>query len=171
MTKDDVARIDDVADELNREAADVLEFQQSANVRPAHVAGVRSRPMNTKVLLTASALFLAACGIAGTFLPQEILAWLGIPTSPILTIFMQLLAALLLAFGMLNWTAKDSLIGGIYNRPVAIGNLVHFLVGALALAKAAYAHPMAVLIAGAVIYAIFAIGFAMVMFGSPVKPA
>jgi hypothetical protein len=171
MTKDDVARINDVADELNRQAADVLEFQQSAHERRRRVAGVRSRPMNTRLLLTASALFLAACGIAGTFLPEEILAWLGIPASPILTILMQVLAALLLAFGMQNWTAKDSLIGGIYNRPVAIGNLVHFLVGALALAKAAYAHPMPVLIAGAVIYAIFAIGFAMVMFGSPVKPA
>jgi Fe2+ transport system protein B len=127
--------------------------------------------MNTKLLLTASALFMAACGVLGTFLPQELLAYLGIPTSAILTILIQLMAALYLAFGMLNWTAKDSLIGGIYNRPVAIGNLTHFLVGALALAKAAYAQPIPILIAGAVIYAVFAVGFAMVMFGSPVKPA
>ena len=31
--------------------------------------------------------------------------------------------------------AKESLIGGIYNRPIAIGNFMHFAVGAMALIK------------------------------------
>jgi hypothetical protein len=39
---------------------------------------------------------------------------------------------------MLNWMAKGTIIGGIYNRPIAIANLTHFLIGGLALAKLAF---------------------------------
>ena len=34
---------------------------------------------------------------------------------------------------MTNWMVKGSRVGGIYNRPIAIGNLVHFAVGAITL--------------------------------------
>ena len=30
---------------------------------------------------------------------------------------------------------KGSLIGGIYNRPIALGNLLHFVVGSIELVK------------------------------------
>ena len=89
--------------------------------------------------MTASALVMAALGLAATFLPQEIAAYLGASTT--LPLLIQILGALYVAFAMLNWTAKDSLIGGIYNRPIAIGNLVHFLIAALALGKGAFANP------------------------------
>ena len=36
---------------------------------------------------------------------------------------------------MLNWMAKGTLIGGIYNKPIAIGNFTHFTIGGLALIK------------------------------------
>jgi len=32
-----------------------------------------------------------------------------------------------LGFSILNWMSKASLIGGIYNKPLLIGNLLHFL--------------------------------------------
>ncbi|HEV7763367.1 MAG TPA: hypothetical protein VGQ76_00060 [Thermoanaerobaculia bacterium] len=70
---------------------------------------------------------------------------------------------------MLNWTAKGSLIGGIYNRPVSIGNLLHFTMGALALGKAAVAGPFEIVCA-AIVYTIFAIAFAMIFSTSPVRP-
>ena len=35
----------------------------------------------------------------------------------------------------MNWTSRGSLLGGIYNRPVGMADLVHFFVGSLALAK------------------------------------
>ena len=63
---------------------------------------------------------------------------------------------------MVNWMAKDSLIGGIYNRPVALGNTLHFLMGALALGKGR-------LFAMALIYGIFAAAFLWVLFTSPVQ--
>jgi hypothetical protein len=128
--------------------------------------------VNTRILLTLSALVLGVLGIAGSFLPQELLAALGVTPSGTLALLVQLLAALLVAFAMENWMARGSLIGGIYNRPVAIGNLTHFVIGALALIKAVTAgerHPIVLAVAG--VYVVFAIGFAMLFLRSPVKPA
>ncbi len=126
--------------------------------------------MNTKLLLAASAVGLGGLGLAASFLPQEILAALGSTASGLLPVVVQLLGAMLIGWAMMNWMAKDSLIGGIYNRPIALGNLVHFAVGALALLKAITAgnHALPVLLGG-VIYAIFAVGFGLVVFGSAVK--
>ncbi|HYH08775.1 MAG TPA: hypothetical protein VEK11_17105 [Thermoanaerobaculia bacterium] len=122
--------------------------------------------MNTKLLLTASAVVMGAAGIAGTFAPAEIANALQFGSPVVL----QLLAALLFAFAMVNWMARGSLIGGIYNRPVAVGNLTHFLIGGLALIKivAAGERRVAFLVATA-IYIVFALGFAAVLFRSPVQ--
>jgi hypothetical protein len=128
--------------------------------------------VNTKLLLSASAVVLGAAGIAGTFLPHELLTALGITPAGALPVLVQVLAALLFGFSMLNWTARGSLIGGIYNRPVAIGNLTHFLIGALALVKAVMNGPAnRVLLGAAIVYALFALGFALVFFRSPVAAA
>ena len=126
--------------------------------------------MNTRLVMTASALVMGALGLSATFLPQEIAAYLGASTT--LPLLIQVLGALYIGFAMLNWTAKDSLIGGIYNRPIAIGNLVHFLVAALALAKGAFANPaIQMILPFAIGYAIFAIAFGMIFITSPVKSA
>jgi|TARA_R110002051_G_scaffold173271_2_gene243631 hypothetical protein len=45
------------------------------------------------------------------------------------------MSALYLGFGILNRMAKGTIIGRIYNRPIAIGNLMHFEVGAIVLVK------------------------------------
>lgn len=126
--------------------------------------------MKTRLVMTASALVMGALGLAATFLPQEIAAYLG--ASATLPLLIQVVGALYVGFAMLNWTAKDGLIGGIYNRPIAIGNLVHFVIAALALAKGAFANPATpMLLPFAIGYAIFAIAFAWIFFTSPVKPA
>ena len=126
--------------------------------------------MNTKVLLSTSALVMGIAGIAGSFLPDELLRVLGVAPVVAVTVIVQLLAALLFAFAMVNWTARGSLIGGIYNRPVALGNLTHFVIGALALLKAAMtAGPhRAILAIAAAVYVLFAVGFALLFFRSPV---
>jgi hypothetical protein len=126
--------------------------------------------MNTRIIMIASALVLFLLGVAATFLPQELLQWLGLAATGVLPLVIQLLGALYLAFAMLNWTAKDSLIGGIYNRPVALGNFLHFVMGALALGKGVIANPAArVLAPVAIVYAIFAVAFALIFFTSPVR--
>ena len=124
--------------------------------------------MNTRLVMGASALVMGALGLAATFLPHEIAAYLG--ASATLPLLIQVLGALYFAFAMLNWTAKDGLIGGIYNRPIAIGNLVHFVIAALALAKGAFANPSRPMILPfAIGYAIFAIAFGWIFVTSPVR--
>lgn len=126
--------------------------------------------MNTKLVLGASAVAMGAAGIAGTFLPQELLIALGVQPSGLLPVLVQLLAALLFSFAMVNWTARGSLIGGIYNRPVALGNLTHFVIGALALTKAAIAmRGNAIVWGAAFVYIVFAVAFTAVFFRSPVS--
>lgn len=125
--------------------------------------------INTRVVMTASAVFMAAVGLAASFLPQEILASLDVPPNGGLTILVQIGAALCLALAMVNWMARESLIGGIYNRPVAMGNFTHFFIGAIVLAKGLLAGQTAWLWAACAIYALFTLGFGLVAFGSPVK--
>jgi hypothetical protein len=123
--------------------------------------------MNTKFLLGSSALVLGAAGVAGTFLPQELLTALHLPAAGVPVLLIQLHAAILLAFGIANWMAKGSLMGGIYNRPLALGNLIHFAIGTITLCKfAASSHPPFIIVAAA-IYVAFAIGFGLVVFRSP----
>jgi len=129
--------------------------------------------MNTKIILTSSAIFLGLTGLGLSFFPSEILNYLNIETSQVTTIFMQLLGALYLGFGMLNWMAKGSIIGGIYNKPIAIGNLMHFGVGALALVKVVFGvqENTEIIIVLIVFYAIFAIAFAYIFMANPNKLA
>ena len=120
--------------------------------------------------MAASALVMAILGLIASFLPQEVLAQAGEQSTGLLPFVVQIIGALYLGFAMMNWMAKDSLLGGIYNRPVAMGNFLHFTVGALALGKGAVAMSFTTpLVASSILYAIFAIAFAAVFFTSPVK--
>ena len=125
--------------------------------------------MNTKILMSVSALIMGVTGILLSFMPHEALNYLnGSTGSTMDPLFIQLLGALYFAFGMVNWMAKGSLIGGIYARPIAIGNLTHFMIGALALLKA-YNSASPVLLGATVIYVALAILFGIVFFRHPVK--
>ncbi len=126
---------------------------------------------NTKIIMISSTLFLGMSGAILTFLPNEIISSMAIRPSQITTLFFQLTGALYLGFAMLNWMAKGTLIGGIYNKPIAIGNLMHFGVGAIALIKIIFkilTHKE-IVIALAAVYVIFAILFAYVLRTNPTK--
>ena len=123
--------------------------------------------MNTKLLMSISAVLLGVTGIVLTFMPEEVSHVLSLPGSN--SIVFQVLGALYFGFAMLNWTAKANLIGGIYSRPVAIGNFSHFTIGGLALIKLAIHNPA--WSAGwicAVVYLIFALLFGSVFFNNPI---
>jgi hypothetical protein len=92
--------------------------------------------MNTGLLMSSSALFMAARGVAGSFLPQESVAYLGARPDPPVVLPIQIGGALYLGFAILNWMTKGVLIGGVYSRPVALGNFLHFAVVAIILLKA-----------------------------------
>ena len=121
--------------------------------------------------MTASAVILGALGILLTFMPVEASGYLMLNNSPVQPVIMQLLGALYFALAMLDWMTRTSYIGGIYNRPIAIANLSHFMIAGLALLKAVIKDDFlpTILWLLAAIYLIFAILFAGIVFGSPVK--
>lgn len=123
----------------------------------------------SKILMTISALFLGIIGIFLSFLPKEIINYLNINSNVIIILLFQLLGALYLGFGILNWMLKGSRIGGIYNRPVLMGNLMHFLVGAIALIKivtSSQAHSE-IIIFLMIVYSTLSISFAILFKSNP----
>ncbi len=122
--------------------------------------------MNTKLLMTVSAIILGMTGIVLSFFPQEVSNNLGFGGTD--SIILQIMGALYFGFAMINWTAKANLIGGIYSRPVAIGNFTHFIIGGLALVKLLFNNiTLPYIWIAAIVYSIFAILFGYIFFTNP----
>ena len=128
--------------------------------------------MNTKILMRLSALFMAILGLGASFLPQEILIHAGYRPQGTGLVLVQALGALYLGQAMLNWMARANLIGGIYSRPVAVCNFMHFAVLAVVLVKALLAGQTAPeIVLGAALYLAFACAFGFVLFTHPAQVA
>ena len=126
--------------------------------------------MNTKLLMASSSLVMGVLGISFSFLPQELLSYVKVSSNGIAPLFLQVAGALYIAFAMINWMTKANLIGGIYNRPIAMGNFLHFSIGALALVKGLRVVPISVcLLVASTVYSIFAILFGIVFFSHPIR--
>ena len=126
--------------------------------------------MNTKYLMITSSIFMGLLGISASFLPAEILNYCGLNSSVLPTLLIQVTGALYLGFALMNWMAKTLLIGGIYSKPLCIGNFLHFTVAGLALIKAAVNHSeVKIVLIAAIAYSAFAILFGFVLFTNPTK--
>ena len=121
--------------------------------------------MNTKILMASSSLVLALAGVFALFAPEVALSLSGTTATAELSVLAQLMGALYLGFAMMNWAAKDSSIGGIYARPVSLGNFSHFFIGALLLGKYQLSHPFHLsMMAALFVYALFATLFYWLVF-------
>lgn len=89
-------------------------------------------PTPTSALATVVALSLLGLGAACVFAPVEVGVALTGRGDPLA---FSLLGAALLGLGMMTWMTRHAPIGGIYGRPVLMANLMHFLVGGLALLR------------------------------------
>lgn len=125
--------------------------------------------LRTRILLGASAAFMAALGLTASFLPQEILAYASLQPVGFMVVLIQVTGALYLAFAMLNWMSRGNIIGGIYARPLALGNFLHFTVVSITLIKYLMAGQSTQLLPIALPYAVFAVWFGLVMFTHPVS--
>jgi hypothetical protein len=79
---------------------------------------------------------------------------------------LQLTGAVYLGFALTNWTARGVRIGGIYARPLSLGNCLHFVAGSCALLKYALAsspHPILIFVLAG--YIVLAVGFSYLVFG------
>lgn len=119
--------------------------------------------------MAASAFYLGGCGLIATILPQETLIYGGVAPNSFSVLLLQMGGAAFLGFGLLNWFARGVLIGGIYARPLALGNFLLFVMTASSVFRTSDAELLpAVLVAG-VWAALFAAGFGAVLFQSPVN--
>ena len=123
----------------------------------------------TKTLMIISAIFLAVNGFGFTFFPNEIAGLLINDDNYIFILILQMLGALYLGFSILNWMSKASLIGGIYNKPILIGNLLHFFTASMALIKLAFKVEtnLQLIFSYTIIYSLFTLSFGYVFFTNP----
>ncbi len=121
--------------------------------------------MNTKMLMTSSSLFLALAGVFLLFVPDVLLSTLGVSVTAQAAVLVQMLGALYFSFALMNWTAKDSAIGGIYARPVSLANFSHFFSGTLLLIKFLFSNPFSFpMLLVTLLYAVFAVIFYWLVF-------
>ena len=121
--------------------------------------------MKTRTLMMASSLFLGVAGLSALFAPEELLKLVSLPQTTPLPVLIQLMGALYLSFALMNWTAKESIIGGIYLRPISIANFSHFIMGALTLIKYQLSNAANGFLWGVlIVYVTFAIIFTWLVF-------
>jgi len=125
--------------------------------------------MHARYLMMSSAIFLALLGLATSYLPDKVLGMHGTVPDNATLLLVQMMGALYLGFALLNWTARGVLIGGIYARPLALGNFLHFAMVGVMLARAAVTHGVVQLATSAFVFSLFAIWFGVVLFRSPVR--
>lgn len=115
----------------------------------------------SQILMMSASLVLGLTGLACLFLPAELLVAAGQTETTEAVAFVQLFAAALLGFAALNWSAKAVLIGGIYARPLSVGNFLHFAIGTIVLLDA---QPSTALLPAALVYGILAAWFGRILF-------
>ena len=122
----------------------------------------------TRILMMLSANFLAIAGLITSYFPDKVLETHGtVPDGPTL-LLIQMMGALYLGFAILNWTARGVIMGGIYARPLALGNFLHFAMVAVMLTREAIQHSVVPMALSAAVFSAFAIGFGIVLFRPPV---
>ena len=113
----------------------------------------------SRTILSASGLFLGLLGLALMLAPGELGGWLGLVpprvgevgtpegggAGPAPTLGVQLFAAALFAVGFLDWMGRGAIYGGIYGRPIALGNFLLGLLVAVVLVRDAPTAPGLVL--------------------------
>ncbi len=111
-----------------------------------------------------SAAFMALLGLIALFVPDQVLRLQGTPPDTAGMLLVQMMAALYLGFASLNWAARGVLIGGIYSRPVAMGNFTHFAIVAIVLTKSTMELGTLLTAPLTAIFVLFAVWFGLVLF-------
>ena len=72
--------------------------------------------------MTVSAILFAISGISALFFPYEIAQWIDLPQRAGLLV--QLFSAGLLAIAVTNYIGRNAIYGGIYGKPIMLGNFM-----------------------------------------------
>jgi hypothetical protein len=76
-----------------------------------------------------SALLLLAHGMVLLFAPEILFRFFNLSNVPEGPVTAQFLGAALISFGLMNWTARGLVLGGIYGRAIVHGNFAYWLIG------------------------------------------
>ncbi len=127
--------------------------------------------MNTRLVMTVSAIIMGIAGMLMTFIPDLILNYLDVNVDKTTVFAIQILGALYFAFAMFNWMNKRDLIGGIYNRPLAVANVCHYSIAGLALVNGLMSNPnlSPIIWTAGIIYAVLAIVFGLILMRHPLS--
>jgi len=119
-------------------------------------------------LLTASAIVYLVAAVGLLFAPEEILDRVGASSSRFDQTLLQLVAAALFGFFMLNWMNRGSRIGGIYGRPVVVANFAHAAIATAMLVRVVPGSPARGPAWGVLaVYALLAVAFGWKLFHKP----
>lgn len=121
--------------------------------------------MISSTVSRASAVFLGILGLALLFGSDVILPTVILDFPPSGAWFGQLLAATWLGIALFNWTARGSILGGIYGRPIVQLNVIVYVVSALSLVKSGHLSVPLWVVAGLMI--LFAVVYTAMMFRGP----
>jgi hypothetical protein len=124
---------------------------------------------HTEWLLATSAGLLFVMGVALSFAPHEVLGMAGQVPGRALVLLAQITGALALGWAMLNWMSRRQRVGGIYNRPLALANFLHFTMVALSIVRLVPAGDSGSLEHALLVpYVALAVWWGVAMFTSPV---
>ncbi|PIQ63498.1 MAG: hypothetical protein COV99_02445 [Bacteroidetes bacterium CG12_big_fil_rev_8_21_14_0_65_60_17] len=79
-----------------------------------------------------AAVVLSLTGIVTLFAPEILLSNI-LGTADATHPLVSMLGGLMLAFGYMNWMGRNAILGGIYGKPLVMGNLLHGIVGTTSL--------------------------------------
>jgi hypothetical protein len=121
--------------------------------------------MSGRLILSFSAIFLFIAGGATLFAPGELARAFDPTGSRALPVTVQLIGSGFLGFALMNWMSRRNRIGGIYARPLGMGNLLLFATAALTVGKAAAARNLPAAGMGVcMVLAMLAVSFAWLVF-------
>lgn len=125
--------------------------------------------MRPSHIISPISIGLGLLGIALIFAPDNIAGVLSLDSSAALPLTMW--GSAMFGLGLLNWNGRNAIYGGIYGRPILLGNLAHAFAGFMALIGVATLDGPWPILAVTVFYGLYAAGYARIMFSPPYKSA
>lgn len=133
------------------------------------LVGNSIQTMNTKFIISSSAITTGLAGIAFTFLPEEIIQFTRLEQRLEIIALLKIVGALYFSFGIINWMNRSRLIGGIYNKPLATANFSHFFIVAVFMIKGLLFSSTMIYWTITIIYSCYAGLFGIIMLRHPIK--
>ena len=120
--------------------------------------------MTRAIMLTSSAL-LVVYGGACLFVPEAFAAALHLSEGAAVTL--PAVAAGALALGAVNWVGRGAIYGGIYGKPIVLGNFTNAAITTLTWAPLLLHHPSALAGIITVMFLLYWVAFTRLLFWPP----